>query len=123
MVLCEDSGAGAGLPPYVMFLHGIEERRIHAMGREAKKGRAWYFRWKNRMWQKIYHMPLYRWSIQTADQAVVINWETWTMLQLKYDREIGKVWYVPNARRKPFLHPKGIHRGRRAAASIRGKLA
>jgi glycosyltransferase involved in cell wall biosynthesis len=27
---------------------------------------------------------------------VVINWETWTMLQLKYNREIGSVWYVPN---------------------------
>ena len=86
----------AGLPPYVMMLHGIEERRIQAMGREAKKGRAWYFRWKNRMWEKIYHLPLYRWSIQTADHAVVINWETWTMLQLKYCREIGRVWYVPN---------------------------
>jgi glycosyltransferase involved in cell wall biosynthesis len=85
-----------GLPPYVMMLHGIEERRIHEMGREAKKGRAWYFRWKNRMWQKIYHMPLYRWAIQTADQSVVINWETWTMLQLKYNRDIGKVWYIPN---------------------------
>jgi glycosyltransferase involved in cell wall biosynthesis len=84
------------LPPYVMMLHGIEERRIHTMGREAKKGRAWHFHWKNRMWQKMYHMPLYRWSIQTADYAVVINWETWTMLQLKYDREIGTVWYVPN---------------------------
>src|SRR5271169_2741744 len=62
---------GAGLPPYVMMLHGIEERRIHTMGREAKKGRAWYFRWKNRLWEKIYHLPLYRWSIQTADHAVV----------------------------------------------------
>ena len=88
---------GAGLPPYVMFLHGIEERRIHAMGREAKKGRAWYFRWKNRMWEKIYHLPLYRWSIvKRADHAVVINWETWTMLQLKYNHEIRRVWYVPN---------------------------
>jgi glycosyltransferase involved in cell wall biosynthesis len=67
------------------------------MGREAKKGRAWYFRWKNRVWQRIYHMPLYRWAILTADHAVVINQETWTMLQLKYNREIGRVWYIPNA--------------------------
>src|ERR1700739_1077676 len=52
-------GESAGLPPYVMTLHGIEERRIHTMGREAKKGRAWYFRWKNRVWQSVYHMPLY----------------------------------------------------------------
>jgi glycosyltransferase involved in cell wall biosynthesis len=41
-------------------------------------------------------MPLYRWSILTADHTVVINWETWTMLQLKYNREIGRVWYIPN---------------------------
>jgi glycosyltransferase involved in cell wall biosynthesis len=87
---------GTGLPPYVMMLHGIEERRIHAMGREAKKGRAWHFRWKNRLWQTIYHMPLYWGAIQTASHAVVINWETWTMLQLKYNRPIGAVWYVPN---------------------------
>jgi glycosyltransferase involved in cell wall biosynthesis len=102
---------GAGLPPYVMFLHGIEERRIHAMGREAKKGRAWYFRWKNRMWEKIYHLPLYRWSIQTADQAVVINWETWTMLQLKYGREIGKVWYIPNAVESHFFIQREFNAG------------
>ena len=87
----------AGLPPYVMMLHGIEERRIHAMTREARKGRAWYFRWKNRVWQQIYHMLLYRLAIMTADYSVVINRETWTMLQLKYNRDIDKVWYVPNA--------------------------
>jgi glycosyltransferase involved in cell wall biosynthesis len=92
-----------GLPPYVMFLHGIEERRVYTMEREAKKGRAWYFRWKNRVWQRIYHMPLYRWCIQTADHAVVINWETWTMLQLKYGREIGSVWYVPNGVENRFF--------------------
>ena len=99
-----------GLPPYVMMLHGIEERRIHEMGREAKKGRAWYFRWKNRMWQKIYHMPLYHWSIQTADQSVVINWETWTMLQLKYNCDIGRVWYVPNGvESNYFIHRDYAH--------------
>jgi glycosyltransferase involved in cell wall biosynthesis len=86
----------SGLPPSVMMLHGIEERRNHTMAREAKKRRAWHFRWKNRVWQRIYHIPLYRGSIVTADQAVVINQRTWTMLQLKYDREIGQVWYVPN---------------------------
>lgn len=102
---------GAGLPPYVMLLHGIEERRIHEMGREAKKGRAWYFRWKNQMWERIYHLPLYRWSIQTADQAVVINWEAWTMLQLKYDREIGKVWYVPNGVESHYFILRDFHGG------------
>lgn len=100
------AGWSTRLPPYVMFLHGIEERRIHAMGREARKGRAWYFRWKNRVWQRIYHMPLYRCSIQTADQAIVINWETWTMLQLKYGRDAAKVWYIPNAVEPSYFIPR-----------------
>lgn len=96
----------SGLPPYVMMLHGIEERRIHTMGREAKKGRAWYFRWKNRVWERIYHLPLYRWAILSADHAVVINQETWTMLQLKYNREIGRVWYVPNGVEPQYFVPR-----------------
>src|SRR5713226_9164823 len=36
---------GRGLPPYVMMMHGLEERRVHAMHREARKGRAWFFNW------------------------------------------------------------------------------
>jgi glycosyltransferase involved in cell wall biosynthesis len=98
--------SGDGLPPYVMLLHGIEERRIHEMRREAKKGRAWYFRWKNRVWQRVYHMPLYRWAIETADQCVVINRETWSMLQLKYRRDIGEVWYIPNAVEGHYFLPR-----------------
>jgi glycosyltransferase involved in cell wall biosynthesis len=101
-----------GLPPYVMTLHGIEERRIHTMGREAKKGRAWYFRRKNRVWERFYHMPLYRWSIVAADQVVVINQETWTMLQLKYDREIDRVWYVPNGVEPQFFIDHEYREGR-----------
>ncbi|HXN50691.1 MAG TPA: glycosyltransferase family 4 protein [Candidatus Acidoferrum sp.] len=93
----------AKLPPYVMLLHGIEERRNHAMLREAKKGRAWYFGFRNRLWQHIYHMPLYRWSIVTADQAVVINRETWSILQLKYNREAGRVWYIANGVESRFF--------------------
>jgi glycosyltransferase involved in cell wall biosynthesis len=104
-------GRSIGLPPYVMMLHGIEERRIYTMQREAKKDRAWYFRWKNRVWQRIYHMPLYRWAIVTADQAVVINQETWTMLQLKYNREIGRVWYVPNGVESQYLIERDYTRG------------
>jgi glycosyltransferase involved in cell wall biosynthesis len=93
----------SSLPPYVMMLHGIEERRNYTMGREAKKGRAWYFGWKNRVWQRIYHMPLYRMTILSADHVMVINRETWTMLQLKYNREIGRVWYVPNGVEPQFF--------------------
>ena len=44
-------------PPYVMTLHGLEERRVEVMTREAKKGRAWNFGWKNRAWHSLYHFP------------------------------------------------------------------
>jgi glycosyltransferase involved in cell wall biosynthesis len=96
----------AELPPYVMFLHGLEERRNHAMKREAQKGRARYFRLRNRVWQHVYHMPLYRLSITSADHAIVINRETWSMLQLRYNREIGRVWYVPNGIESNFFLPR-----------------
>jgi glycosyltransferase involved in cell wall biosynthesis len=86
----------SGLPPYVMLLHGIEERRNYAMSREAKKGRAWHFSWKNRIWQYAYHMNLYRWAIVTADYSVVINQETWSVLEVKYRRPVGSVKYIPN---------------------------
>src|SRR5215470_16134944 len=36
---------GIDYPPYVMTLHGLEERRCHVMGREEKKGQAWNFGW------------------------------------------------------------------------------
>jgi glycosyltransferase involved in cell wall biosynthesis len=101
--LLRRSGLVQGLPPYVMLLHGLEERRSHVMLREAKKGRAWHFSWKNRMWQGIYSMPLYRCSITTADDAVVINRETWSALQLKYNREMGRVWYIPNGVQRGFF--------------------
>jgi glycosyltransferase involved in cell wall biosynthesis len=86
-----------------MFLHGIEERRNYAMLRESRKGRAWYFGFKNRIWQHIYHMLLYRWSILTADHAIVITRETSIVLQLKYNRETGRVWYIPNGVESRFF--------------------
>src|SRR5207302_10694032 len=56
-------------PPYIMTLHGLEERRVHAMSREQRKGRAWNFSWKNRAWHSVYTFPRFRWSIRTADGA------------------------------------------------------
>jgi glycosyltransferase involved in cell wall biosynthesis len=88
-------GAKAG-PPYVMTMHGLEERRNYAMGREAKKGRADYFRWKNRVWQHVYHMPTYRWSFKTADQCIVTNRESLLFLQLRHNLPADRVWFVPN---------------------------
>jgi glycosyltransferase involved in cell wall biosynthesis len=102
-------------PPYVMFLHGIEERRNHAMLREARKGRAWHFKFKNRLWQYFYYMRIYRWSIVTADHSIVINRETWSMLQLRYNREAGRVWYIPNGVESRFL----CHREHRDGPSLR----
>jgi glycosyltransferase involved in cell wall biosynthesis len=99
-------GWGSNLPPYVMLLHGLEERRNQAMRREAAKGRAAQFRLKNRLWQYVYWMPLYRFAILTADYSVVINRETWSMLQFKYGRDIARVWYVPNGVEPCFFVPR-----------------
>jgi glycosyltransferase involved in cell wall biosynthesis len=72
-----------GYPPYVMTLHGLEERRIHVMSREVRKGRAWHFSRKNRLWERFYHLPRYRWSIRTADGAHAYSRDVWNILQLK----------------------------------------
>jgi glycosyltransferase involved in cell wall biosynthesis len=90
-------------PPYVMTMHGLEERRVYAMRREAQKGRAPYFRLRNRLWHRLYHQPTYHFSIQTADSAMVLNREAWSFLQLKYGRETQQVWYVPNGVEDRFL--------------------
>jgi glycosyltransferase involved in cell wall biosynthesis len=99
-------GLGGKVPPYVMLLHGIEERRNQAMRPEAAAGRAPQFVLKNRLWQYFYYMPLYAGAIITADHSVVINQETWTVLQLKYRRAIDRVWYVPNGVEPEFFVPR-----------------
>src|SRR5260370_31384188 len=83
-------------PPYVMTMHGLEERRNYAMVREAKKGRTEYFPWKNRVWQHLYHLPTYRWSFKTADQCIVTNRETLLFLQLHYNLHPDLAWLVPH---------------------------
>ena len=92
-----------GAPPYVMTMHGLEERRVHAMSREARKGRAWYFALKNRIWHRLYHRPTYRFSIQTADSAMILNREAWSYVQLRYNRDSHHVWYVPNGVEEQFF--------------------
>src|SRR6266852_1238946 len=103
-------GSQAG-PPYVMTMHGLEERRNYAMGREAKKGRANYFRWKNRVWQHLYHMPTYRWSFETADQCIVTNREALLFLQLRYNLPPDRVWFVPNGVGPEFFHARSFSPG------------
>jgi len=103
-------GSQAG-PPYVMTMHGLEERRNYAMGREAKKGRAEYFRWKNRVWQHAYHMWTYRWSFLTADQCIVLNREALLFLQMKYNLPPDRVWFIPNGVGLEFFHVRSFSDG------------
>ena len=103
-------GSQAG-PPYVMTMHGLEERRNYAMGREAKKGRADYFRWKNRVWQRVYHMTTYRWSFKTADQCIVLARESLLFLQMKYNLPPDRVWFVPNGVGPEFFHARAYSPG------------
>jgi glycosyltransferase involved in cell wall biosynthesis len=103
-------GPQAG-PPYVMTMHGLEERRNYAMGREARKGRADYFRWKNRGWQHLYHMRTYRWSFETADQCIVTNREALLYLQLHYKLPPDRVWFIPNGVGPEFFHARSFSPG------------
>lgn len=103
-------------PPYVMTMHGLEERRNYAMGMEAEKGRAEYFRWKNRLWQRVYHMPTYRWSFTTADQCIVTNREALLFLQLHYGLPPDRVWLIPNGVGPEFSHVRSYSPG--AAARL-----
>jgi glycosyltransferase involved in cell wall biosynthesis len=93
-------------PPYVMTMHGLEERRNYAMGGEAGKGRADYFRWRNRLWQNFYHMRTYRWSIQTADQCIVTNREALLFLQMRYNLPPDRVWFAANGVGPEFFQPR-----------------
>lgn len=90
-------------PPYVMAMPGLEERRTYIMGREAKKGRAMYFRLRNRLWQRFYHQPTYRWAIRTADRSFVSNRETRSILQINYHKDESRVWYIPNGVEECFF--------------------
>ncbi|MBV8515576.1 MAG: glycosyltransferase family 4 protein [Acidobacteria bacterium] len=90
-------------PPYVMTLHGLEERRVDVMTREAKKGRAWNFGWRNRAWHSLYHFPRFRWAIRTADGAHAYSRDVWNLLQLKYGLAPNRVAYIPNGVERRFF--------------------
>lgn len=101
----------AEYPPYVMTLHGLEERRVYAMSREAKRGRAWNFSLKNRLWHRYFHMPRFRWSIQTADGAHTCAREVWSTLQVKYNLDADRVAYVPHGVELRFFIPREYRSG------------
>jgi glycosyltransferase involved in cell wall biosynthesis len=104
-------GNSEGWPPYVMTLHGLEERRVHAMKREAAKGRAWNFGWKNRMWHRLYHAPRFRCAIRTADGAHAYSRDVWNCLLLNYDLDDKRARYIPNGVEQRFFTSReyGVH--------------
>jgi glycosyltransferase involved in cell wall biosynthesis len=95
-----------GAPPFVFTMQGSEERTVHMMSREHRKGRAKNFGWKNRLWHRVYHQRMYNYSIRTADYGAVANREAWAMAQITHGREPGCVWYVPNGTEECFFVPR-----------------
>jgi len=93
-------------PPYVMTMQGSEERYVRAMRVEDRKGRAWNFNWKNRLWHRVYHQTMYDYSIKTANYGAVANREAWIGAELKYKRASGIIWYVPNGVEERFFIPR-----------------
>jgi len=101
-----------GGPPFVMTMHGLEQRRVYAMRREEMKGQAWHFSSKNRAWRSAYYQPQFDLAIRTADESIVLNREAWSYLQLCYKREAARVTYIPNGVEEKFFvardYPKNI---------------
>jgi len=99
------------LPLYVFTMQGSEERYALVMRAEDRKGRATNFRWKNRLWHRVYHQTLYDLSISTAAFGAVANREGWTHSELKYRFQPGRIWYVPNGVNKEFFQPRTFCEG------------
>jgi glycosyltransferase involved in cell wall biosynthesis len=100
----------AGSPPYVMTLHGLEERRAQVMRREAAKGRAWHFNWKNRLWHRFYTFPRFRGCIRTADGAHAYSRDVWNFLQLHYGLDPEHSVYIANGVEPRFIQPRRYDR-------------
>ena len=93
----------SGSPPCILTMQGSEERYVYAMKLEERKGRAWNFNLRNRVWHRLYHQTMYDFSIRTADYGAVANREAWICAELKYKREPGRIWYVPNGTEERFF--------------------
>jgi glycosyltransferase involved in cell wall biosynthesis len=93
----------AGLPPYVLTLHGLEERRLHVLAREAAKGRARNWGPVNRLWHRVYTMPRFRWCVTTADGANSCARDVWNLLQLEYDLDADRTAYTPHGVQPRFF--------------------
>jgi glycosyltransferase involved in cell wall biosynthesis len=93
----------ADTPPYVFTIQGIVERYAHVMRREQRKGHAWHFGWKNRLWHRLYHQTMFTVAIRTADYGVASNREAWTYPELVHDRDPGRIRYIPNGVEEAFF--------------------
>jgi glycosyltransferase involved in cell wall biosynthesis len=96
-------GSTAKTPPFVFTIQGIVERYAHVMRREQRKGRAWHFSLKNRLWHRLYHQTMFSIAIRTADYGIASNREAWTYSELVHDREPGRTFYVPNGVENAFF--------------------
>jgi glycosyltransferase involved in cell wall biosynthesis len=90
-------------PPYVMTMQGSEERYVQAMTLEHRKGRAWQFGWKNRVWHRIYHQTMYDLSIWSADYGTVANREGAALADAHSRSRSGRICYVPNGVEERFF--------------------
>lgn len=93
----------AGAPPYAVTMQGSEERYVETMRREQRKGRALNFRWKNRVWHRLYHQTMYDYSIKTAGYGALANRDAWTCAELKFHRALGHFRFVPNGTEECFF--------------------
>jgi len=101
----------AGNPAYVMTMQGSEERYVQTMRGEDRKGRAWNFAWKNRVWHRLYHQTMYNYSIKTANYGAIANREGTACCQLKYQRDAGCMWFVPNGTEERFFTERAFNEG------------
>ena len=90
-------------PPYVMTMQGSEERYVQAMTLEHRKGRAWQFGWKNRVWHRIYHQTMYNLSIFSADYGTVANRGGAALADARSRSHSGRISYVPNGVEERFF--------------------
>jgi len=89
-----------------MTMHGLEERRFRVMTREDKKGRAWNFAMKNRLWHRAYIWPRFRASIRTANVCHTLSRDAWNCLELEYNVPPERNVYIPMGVESRFNVPR-----------------
>lgn len=96
----------AKVPPYVMTMQGSEARCSEMMLQEHKKGRCAHFALHNRLWHRVYHQTMYRYSIRTAGFGAIANREGAAWAQAVSDGAAAKFKFVPNGVEECFFTPR-----------------